>query len=368
MGELNSKQFCICKSASALKRKNYSKGSLSPPSSLTFMDKAFIHSKTQKKNQKKLKYSFEKDFHLIKEIGRGSYGNIYLVTLNQTKQNYAVKQIYKKINFIQENEKEKNIYNEKKILKYLSHPFIIKLHFSFQDEDNLYLVMDYISGGDLSSYIHNSQNFNEEIAKFYLSEVYLAIRYLHSKNIIHRDIKSENILLDSNGHIKLIDFGTSKKGVDNTNLTSSFIGTPECLPPEVLQHKPYGFSYDWWCFGILMYEMIYGFPPFRDFYQGGIFHLILNSEPLYYKFHPSYLPRKVKISSNAIDLIQKLLCKNPEKRIKPEEIPKHPFFKGIDFDRIKKQEIEVPHLKNLREYFASIKDMTKEVTNNNLIL
>lgn len=367
MGELNSKQFCVCNSASP-KRKNCSKRSLSPPSSLTFRGKAFIHTKTPKKKQKKLKYSFEKDFQLIKEIGRGSYGNIHLVTLNQTKQKYAVKQINKKINYIQENEKEKNIYNEKKILKYLSHPFIIKLQFSFQDEDNLYLVMDYISGGDLSSYIHNYKNFNEEIAKFYLSEVYLAIRYLHSKNIIHRDIKSENILLDSNGHIKLIDFGTSKKGVDNIHLTSSFVGTPECLPPEVLQHKPYGFSYDWWCFGILMYEMIYGFPPFRDFYQGGIFHLILNNEPLYYKFHPGRLPRKVKISNNAIDLMQKLLCKNPEKRIKPEEIPKHPFFKGIDFDRIKKQEIEVPHLQQLREYFAGVKGEEKEMDNENLVL
>ena len=347
MGETQTKQFCICNSASAPKRRTNTLSLSSSPESCS--KAALIHPKKQKKV---IKYSFERDFKLLKKISEGSYGSIYLVLHNQSNQQYAVKQINKNIKLKNtEHAIKENIFKEKKILKNISHPFIIKLHFTFQDEDSLYLVMDYMNGGDLSTVIHNEKFLNEDTVKFYLAEVYLAIKYLHSKNIIHRDIKSENILLDSNGHIKLIDFGLDKKGIDHCNLTSSFIGTAECIPPEVLLHQSYGFNFDWWSFGILMYEMIYGFPPFRDFYQGGIFHLILNTEPLYYKLHPGSTNRKkIKVSNEAIDLMKALLNKNPEMRINPDEIPKHPFFCDVDFDKISKQEVEVPYLPIEREY------------------
>ena len=195
MGETQTKQFCICNSASAPKRRTNKLSLSSSPESCS--KAALIHPKKQKKV---IKYSFERDFKLLKKIGEGSYGSIYLVLHNQSNQQYAVKQINKNIKLKNtEHAIKENIFKEKKILKNISHPFIIKLHFTFQDEDSLYLVMDYMNGGDLSTVIHNEKFLNEDTVKFYLAEVYLAIKYLHSKNIIHRDIKSENIL---DGNIK----------------------------------------------------------------------------------------------------------------------------------------------------------------------
>lgn len=324
MGEIHSRKFYICN-----KRENKK------------LQKKLKSKESQSVNKKIInKYSLENDFILISNIENGSNGKVYLCKLKKNNELLAIKSIDKpKSSHIKE---FNNIKNEKKILKHLQHPFVIKLHFAFQDEKHLYLVMDYLSAGDLSYHIHKNSHLKEKTVKFILSEVYLAICFIHSKKIIHRDIKSENILLDSEGHVKLIDFGLAKKEIDNKNLTSSFCGTAECLPPEVIRHCPYSLNYDWWCFGILMYEMIYGHPPFRDICREGIFEQILNNDPVFNK-------GDITVSKPTIDLMKRLLCKNIDCRIKPEDIKRHEFFKGIDFDKVEKKVTVPPYLMKREE-------------------
>lgn len=143
---------------------------------------------------------------------------------------------------------------ERDVLKKTAHPNIVRLHYAFQDEDRLYLVMDYINGGQLFTVLRNGDSVaDEKLARFYLAELVLALEYLHDHNIVHRDLKPENILLDEDGHILLTDFGLAKEHISNENRTSSFCGTLEYMSPEMIQGQPYSFSADMWSLGILLY-------------------------------------------------------------------------------------------------------------------
>jgi protein-serine/threonine kinase len=158
--------------------------------------------------------------------------------------------------------------------------------------------------------------------------------YLHKNGILYRDLKPENIILDEDGHIKLIDFGLAKDNISERNLTGSFCGTNEYIPPELLKGEKYGFSFDWWTYGVLLYEMLFGKPPFSDRNTNSLYRKIIFEEP-------SYSSNK-NVSDEAVHLIKQLLQKNIKKRIAPEKIPSHPFFKKLDFSEIVKLKIKPP--------------------------
>jgi len=217
----------------------------------------------------------------------------------------------------------------------VSHPFLMKLHYSFQDADNLYLVMDFINGGELFFHLQNERRFDNDRARFYTAEICLAIAHLHSSGIIYRDLKPENLLIDAAGHIKVTDFGLSKEGLQDNARTHTFCGTPEYLAPEVLESKPYTKSVDWWSVGTLIFEMLTGLPPFYCEDVQKMYSLKMTAELVI----PDY------IEPEAADLIKKFLDRNPQTRLTEiEAIKKHAWFKDIDWVKLLSKDIEPPYI------------------------
>jgi serine/threonine protein kinase len=153
---------------------------------------------------------------------------------------------------------------EREILEKFDHPFIMKLQFAFQDDFSLYLIMEFVNGGELFHHLKQAGKFSENRARFYAAELALALEYLHSQGVVYRDVKPENILIDADGHLRLTDFGLSKAGLLETDgRTESFCGTTEYLAPEVIRDKAYGFSVDWYSMGLVLFEMLSGYNPFK---------------------------------------------------------------------------------------------------------
>ena len=192
--------------------------------------------------------------------------------------------------------------SERKILEDIDHPFLVGLRCSFQSPTKLFMVFDFFNGGELYSYVSRGR-FTEQRARFYSGEIILAIEHLHEHNIVYRDLKPENLLLDRDGHIKLCDFGLCKEDVTGDTI-KTICGTPEYLAPEVLQHKTYGKSVDWWSLGNVMFEMIAGLPPFFDNNRQIMFRKILQA--------PLFKPRVM--SEDAFVLITGMLNRNPQQR------------------------------------------------------
>ncbi|CAH8488799.1 unnamed protein product [Schistosoma turkestanicum] len=218
------------------------------------------------------------------------------------------------------NEKDKaHTVSERNILEMLQHPFLVKLHYAFQNRSNLYIVLEYCHGGELFNYLEREGALLENAACFYASEIVLAIGHLHSLGIIYRDLKSENVLLDRQGHVKLTDFGLSKEGVCTTN---TFCGTIEYMAPEIIRCEGHGKAVDWWSLGTLIYDMLSGAPPFSQEESREATTRKILTAPL--KFPPSF-------SSEVISLIRGLLKRDPNERLGSkedmEEIKRHKFFK-----------------------------------------
>jgi len=154
---------------------------------------------------------------------------------------------------------------EREILEKFDHPFIMGLEFAFQDATRLYLIMEFVNGGELFYHLRQHKGgFGEERARFYAAEIVSALEYLHKSGVVYRDLKPENVLIDSEGHVRLTDFGLSKGGLEsNDGLTESFCGTPEYLAPEIIRDREYGYSVDWYSFGLVLYEMLTGMNPFK---------------------------------------------------------------------------------------------------------
>ncbi|CAG8656196.1 12636_t:CDS:2, partial [Dentiscutata heterogama] len=232
------------------------------------------------------------DFTICRTLGTGSFGRVHLVQSKHNNKYYAMK-VLKKSEVVRLKQVE-HTNNEKHILEQVQHPFLVNLWGTFQDSCNLYMVMDYVVGGELFSILRKTQRFPDHVAKFYAAEVILAFEYLHSKDIIYRDLKPENLLLDRNGHIKITDFGFAKYVPD---ITWTLCGTPDYLAPEIIQSKGYGKAVDWYSLGVLIFEMLAGYPPFYDEDHMRLYEKILAGRIKY----PSFF------DSDAKDLLKRLL-------------------------------------------------------------
>ncbi|GAB1227251.1 hypothetical protein ENUP19_0346G0040 [Entamoeba nuttalli] len=295
----------------------------------------FIDEKCSKSDQSSnaLKPRLE-DFETLKLIGKGTYGKVMLVKKIDTGKIYAMKILDKKA-VVETNEVEHTM-AEREVLGTIDNPFIVHMHYSFQTENKLYFVMDFINGGELFYHLQNERRFSIARAKFYAAEILLALEHLHLHGIIYRDLKPENVLLNADGHVCITDFGLSKTGMKGEgDMTSTFCGTAAYLAPEILLGEKYDSAVDWWSFGILTYEMMVGIPPFYSEDEREMYQNIVNEAVRY----PPNTPSSIKT------FIDALLEKNPTRRLTDTTIMKHhPFFQGLDFDRLMKKEVVPPYI------------------------
>ncbi|KAJ6227811.1 rho-associated protein kinase 2 [Anaeramoeba flamelloides] len=313
------------------------------------------------------------DFQVIKIIGKGAFGLIQLVRDKSNNKIYAMK-ILKKTKMIAHGQVD-HVKTERNLMVLINSIWVVNLRYSFQDENCLYLIMEYVPGGDMMTHLIRNQVLTEEQTKFYIAETIIAVSTIHDMGFIHRDLKPDNLLLDRKGHIKLSDFGLStvyesikeelknekdiKKSTSkrrkkiNTfksrkirettwkqrrKLAYSTVGTPDYIAIEVLTTPYYSKTCDWWSLGVIMFEMLYGFTPFVSKTRKGTFQSIMNwKENLIY-------PEDIPVSPEAIDLMTKLICE-PDDRLgksNVEEIQNHPFFNDIDWTKIEKRELTPP--------------------------
>jgi len=331
------------------------------------------------------------DFRTVKVIGKGAFGEVRLVVQKGSEEVYAMKSLPK--TEMVKNDQLAHVRAERDVLVKSNSPWIVQLHYSFQDPTNLYLIMEFLPGGDLMSMLIKYDTFSEDVTRFYIAECVLAIEAVHALGFIHRDIKPDNILIDREGHVKLSDFGLStgfQKSHDSKyyqrllegqqsernparnsvalnaiNLTMSgkeqiatwkanrrklaysTVGTPDYIAPEIFQRQGYGNECDWWSLGAIMFECLVGYPPFCSENPHETYKKILAWRDFL------YFPDDIRLSKEAEDLIRRLLCA-PEDRLgrqSAEQIKSHPFFAGVDWSNIRKMTSAplVPSLKSITD-------------------
>lgn len=271
------------------------------------------------------------DFEVLTLLGKGTFGKVFQVKKRSNGKIYAMK-VLKKAYIVKQQEVEHTL-AERSILRSVNHPFMINLRYAFQTETKLYLVLDYVNGGELFFHLKKEGKFSEARVRLYAAEIALALQHLHSMSIVYRDLKPENILLDADGHIKITDFGLSKEIPEGT--THTFCGTPEYLAPEVLKGQGHGTAVDWWSLGTLIYEMLTGLPPFYSQNINIMYQKILNGE---LRYPPT-------VSLDAQSLLDGLLTRDPAKRLgsnPPDDIRGHPFFRTIDWEKLYNRQIQAP--------------------------
>ena len=276
------------------------------------------------------------DFKKLEVIGQGSFGKVFLVKNINNNKIYAMKVLEKK--FLIQKKQISHTKTERIALEKLKHPFIVKLNYAFQDITNVYFVTEFLSGGELFFHLRKKSGFKEKDVKFYMSQVLLALEFMHNNNYIYRDLKPENIMIDNEGNIKLTDFGLSKI-VKPNETTFTLCGTAEYLAPEILFGQGYDKTCDWFSFGVVIFEMFCGYHPFRSKTK--------KIDPSIY-LRKTYIPDKV--GKNAKDLIEKLFVSDPKKRLgynSADEVKNHPFFKDIDFDKVLNKEYKPPFIPKL---------------------
>ncbi|GFV21069.1 putative protein kinase C delta type homolog, partial [Trichonephila clavipes] len=250
---------------------------------------------------------------------------------------YAVKCLKKDV-IIDDDDVESTMIERRVLALGTQHPYMCKLYCTFQTQSYLFFVMEYLNGGELMFHIHK-RRFDLERTIFYGAEIVSALKFLHKRGIIHRDIKLNNVLLDKEGHIRLVDFGMCQCRVYNEEtMPSNSRGAPSYIAPEIILGQFYNQSVDWWSFGVILFEMLVGKSPFFAFDDDELLWSICNEEPSY----PRTLPKKAK------DVLENLLLKSPSKRLgmpssPAGEIKDHPFFSTIDWDKLEKKEIPPPY-------------------------
>lgn len=278
--------------------------------------------------QKKQQVRYE-DFKLVMLLGRGTFGKVYLAELIGSKTLYAIKAIRKDV-LIEYNQVQ-NTKLEKDILFTCDHPNLVGMDYLFQSQTRLYFVMPFIKGGELYKVFKSRKRFDEKTVRFYAAQIALAVGYLHSKGIMHRDLKLENVLVDENGYLKIIDYGLAKT-LKEQQLSKTFCGTPEYLAPEMVQHQGHDFSVDWWALGILIYEMLIGVTPFYNRERKLLLLKIRQSKVVF----PDKRKYKIDYSDEFVSVCEALLQKDKAVRLGSkgdvDEIMSHPFFAGLDRD------------------------------------
>ncbi|KAH7138984.1 kinase-like domain-containing protein [Dendryphion nanum] len=299
------------------------------------------------------------DFEILKLIGKGTFGQVFQVRKRDTRRIYAMKVLSKKV-IVQKKEVAHTL-GERNILvrtAMADSPFIVGLKFSFQTPTDLYLVTDYMSGGELFWHLQREGRFQEARAKFYIAELILALQHLHNYNIVYRDLKPENILLDAKGHIALCDFGLSKANLTENATTNTFCGTTEYLAPEVLlDEHGYTKMVDFWSLGVLVFEMCCGWSPF---YAEDTQQMYKNIA-----FGKVRFPRDA-LSTEGRNFVKGLLNRNPKHRLgatrDAEELKAHPFFADIDWDALAKKNV-VPPFKPKLKSELDVSNFDPEFTN-----
>ncbi|KAM3134690.1 hypothetical protein pb186bvf_013165 [Paramecium bursaria] len=275
------------------------------------------------------------DFTLIKMLGKGAFGKVMLCEKKDNKELYAIKSLRKE-DIISRDHIE-YLKTERKILEQTQHPFLVSLEYAFITVECVYFVMKFMRGGELFTHLQKFSRFSEDFALFYASQVLLALEYLHKMGIIYRDLKPENILMDDQGYVALTDYGLAKF-LSKGQVAQSIVGTPEYLAPEVITQVGHNHVADWWCLGILIYEMICGRTPFFSENRNAMFRNIVETE---LKF-----PSTVYMTNECKSLLTALLKKKPNERLgsksDAEEIKKHPWFKKMDFNKLLNRELKSP--------------------------
>lgn len=298
------------------------------------------------------------DFELLKVLGKGSFGKVMLVKKKDDTSGtlYALKTLRKAA--LAKRNQLAHTSTERQILQQIHNPFLVHLQFAFQTPDKLYMVLDYMAGGELFFWLKSSRKFSEERSRLYAAQITCALEALHGADIVYRDLKPENILLDEKGNLRLTDFGLAKGGITGPGAeggTKTFCGTPEYLAPEILENKGHGKAVDWWALGTLLYEMLSGLPPFYDTNVQRMYHKILH-EPLRF---PKGEGRQ--LSEDAKSLIRGLLDRRVVTRTGSgptgaDELKKSRFLAVYDFAKVMAKEY-------IAEFVPPLKQNDKDVSN-----
>ncbi|XP_072302888.1 RAC-beta serine/threonine-protein kinase-like [Eucyclogobius newberryi] len=272
------------------------------------------------------------DFEYLKLLGKGTFGKVILVKEKSTGVHYAMKILRKEV-IIAKDEVAHTV-TESRVLQNTRHPFLTTLKYAFQTHDRLCFVMEYTNGGELFFHLSRERVFTEDRARFYGAEIVSALEYLHSQDVVYRDLKLENLMLDKDGHVKITDFGLCKEGITSDTTMKTFCGTPEYLAPEVLEDNDYGRAVDWWGLGVVMYEMMCGRLPFYNRDHERLFELILMEEIRF--------PRN--LSPEAKSLLAGLLKKDPKQRLgggpnDAKDVMGHVFFVSINWQDLLQKKI-----------------------------
>mmetsp|Transcript_4805 Transcript_4805/g.12306 ORF Transcript_4805/g.12306 Transcript_4805/m.12306 type:complete len:553 (+) Transcript_4805:186-1844(+) len=280
-------------------------------------------------------------FDLLQVIGQGGYGKVFLVRKNRGPDKskvYAMK-VLKKATIVRNKKDVLHTKAERSILEAVKSPFIVDLHYAFQTNGKLYLILQYLGGGELFTYLDREGMFLEDTARFYVCEIVIALSHLHELGIIYRDLKPENIMLDPTGHVVLTDFGLCKESIGSSR-THTFCGTIEYMAPEILNREGHGCEVDWWSLGALLFDMVTGAPPFVGASRKKIMEKIIKAQVRF----PPFLTMEVK------DLLRKLLCRNVQKRFGSAEkggaasIQKHTWFRKVDWEAVKRRSQPPPYV------------------------
>ena len=302
-----------------------------------------LHKEAQNLREQRQKVSIH-DFESISIIGKGAFGEVRVVRHKSTREILALKKMNKS-EMIFKNQMQ-HIKAERDILATATNTWIVSLKYSFQDESFLYLVMEYLPGGDLMNLLIKKSILSEEEARFYTAEMVLAVDSVHLMNYIHRDLKPDNILIDRSGHIKLSDFGLSKNAEINTHdyqrnverraevrknrkLAYSTVGTPDYIAPEVFSKQGYDETVDWWSIGVILYEMLVGYPPFYADKPIDTCHKVVAWQKHF------VIPKEVRLSAPAQDLIRRLIAPASDRMKNIMDFKNHLFFRGVDWENIR---------------------------------
>ncbi|XP_031703721.1 protein kinase C delta type-like [Anarrhichthys ocellatus] len=272
--------------------------------------------------------------HLVfhKVLGKGSFGKVLLAELKGQGQYFAVK-VLKKDVVLMDDDVECTMVEKRVLALAWENPFLTHLYSTFQSKEHLFFVMEYLNGGDLMFHIQDKGRFDLNRATFYGAEIIVGLQFLHSKGIIYRDLKLDNVMLDKDGHIKIADFGMCKESVFGDVRATTFCGTPDYIAPEILLGQKYTFSVDWWSFGVLVYEMLIGQSPFQGDDEDELFESIRSDTPHY----PRWIPKEAK------NLIELLFERDPSRRLGVVgDVRAHPFFKTINWLALEKKEMDPP--------------------------